>query len=35
MNAPAMLEHIIDGKRAWVRADLRREDWWFKLPPEC
>jgi hypothetical protein len=35
MNAPARLEHVIDGKRAWVRADLRREDWWFKLPPEC
>jgi alpha-ketoglutarate-dependent taurine dioxygenase len=35
MNAPARLEHVIDGKRAWVRADLRREDWLFKLPPEC
>ena len=35
MNAPARLEHVIDGKRAWVRADVRREDWLFKLPPAC
>src|SRR5688572_25882573 len=30
-----MLDRIASGKRAWVRADIRREDWFFPLPPEC
>ena len=36
-DAPAvrMLDHAVDGKKAWVRADLRAEDWLFRLPPEC
>jgi alpha-ketoglutarate-dependent taurine dioxygenase len=29
------LDHIVDGKKAWVRADLRRDDWFFKVPAEC
>ena len=29
------LDHIVDGKKAWVRADIRRDDWFFKLPAEC
>lgn len=35
MSVPAKLEQVIDGKRAWRRADLRREDWLFTLPPQC
>jgi hypothetical protein len=35
MNAPQTLTGIIDGKAAWVRADIRREDWFFPLAPEC
>ena len=35
MDSPPRLEHIVDGKRAWVRADLQREDWLFRLPPAC
>jgi alpha-ketoglutarate-dependent taurine dioxygenase len=30
-----VLERPVDGKQAWVRADLREEDWLFRLPPEC
>jgi alpha-ketoglutarate-dependent taurine dioxygenase len=29
------LDHVVEGKRAWVRADIRREDWFFQLSPEC
>ena len=29
------LDHIVDGKKAWVRADIRRDDWFFKLPSDC
>ena len=30
-----MLDQIVTGKAAWVRADIQREDWFFKLPPAC
>jgi len=30
-----ILDHIVAGKKAWVRKDIRREDWSFKLTPEC
>jgi alpha-ketoglutarate-dependent taurine dioxygenase len=30
-----MLDHIVDGKKAWVRADIRRDDWFFTLPAPC
>ena len=29
------LDHIVDGKKAWVRADIKRDDWFFRLTPEC
>ena len=29
------LDHLVEGKRAWVRADIRRDDWFFPLPPAC
>ena len=29
------LDHIVEGKKAWVRADVRRDDWFFPLPSEC
>ncbi len=30
-----VLDHVVDGKRAWVRADIKEEDWLFRLSPEC
>jgi len=29
------LDHIVDGKKAWVRADIQRDDWFFRLSPAC
>jgi len=29
------IDHIVEGTRAWVRADIRRDDWFFRLTPEC
>ena len=34
-GAVQMLDRVVDGKKAWVRADLREEDWLFRLPPDC
>lgn len=36
-NGPSKvaLDHIIQGKNAWVRADIKRDDWFFRLSPEC
>ncbi len=34
-GVPHMLDHPMAGVRAWVRADIRREDWFLTLPPEC
>ena len=30
-----MLDRPVTGKKAWLRNDLRREDWLLELPPEC
>ena len=30
-----ILDHIVGGKKAWLRSDIRREDWFFSLSPEC
>ena len=30
-----MLNRIVDGREAWVRADLRPSDWLLSLPGEC
>ena len=30
-----ILDHTVAGKKAWVRADIRRDDWFFTLTPEC
>lgn len=30
-----ILDHAVQGKKAWVRADIRHEDWFFELTPEC
>jgi len=30
-----ILDRTVDGKKAWVRADLNEEDWLFRLTPEC
>ena len=30
-----VLDKPVDGKKAWVRADLKEEDWLFRLTPEC
>jgi hypothetical protein len=27
------IDHIVDGKKAWVRADIERDDWLFRLSP--
>ena len=29
------LEHTVSGKKAWVRADIRRDDWFFELDSQC
>ncbi len=29
------IDHVVEGKKAWVRADIKRDDWLFKLTPEC
>jgi len=29
------IAHVVDGKKAWVRADIKREDWFFALTPDC
>ncbi len=34
-SAQRMLDQIVAGKQAWVRADIQRDDWFFKLPAEC
>ncbi len=39
MNAPysppQMIDHIVEGRKAWLRADIQRDDWFLKLTPEC
>ena len=30
-----MLDQIVSGKQAWLRADVQRDDWFFSLPAEC
>ena len=30
-----MLERPVTGKKAWVRSDIRRDDWLLKLPEAC
>ena len=34
-SSQPILDHVVDGKKAWLRADIQRDDWFFKLPPEC
>jgi hypothetical protein len=29
------IDHVVDGKQAWLRADIKRDDWFFPLTPEC
>lgn len=29
------IDNIVDGKKAWVRADVTRDDWLFKLTLDC
>jgi hypothetical protein len=29
------IDHIVEGTRAWVRADIQRDDWFLPLTPEC
>jgi hypothetical protein len=33
--APRVIDHFVTGKKAWVRADIRRDDWYFRLTPAC
>lgn len=39
MNAstPALpiIDHIVDGAKAWVRAGIQRDDWFLPLTPAC
>jgi len=34
-SVPHMLDHPVAGVQAWLRADIRRDDWFLPLPPEC
>jgi hypothetical protein len=29
------IDHIVEGTKAWVRADIQRDDWFLKLTPVC
>lgn len=29
------IDHVVDGKKAWMRADIRRDDWFFPLSADC
>jgi len=29
------IDHVVDGKKAWGRADIRRDDWFFPLAADC
>jgi len=29
------IDHVVAGKQAWRRADIRRDDWFFPLTPDC
>jgi hypothetical protein len=29
------IDHLVEGRKAWVRADIQRDDWFLKLTPEC
>ena len=30
-----IIDHVVAGKKAWMRADIKRDDWFFPLPPAC
>ncbi len=32
---PRIIDYLVTGKKAWVRADVRRDDWCFRLSPAC
>ena len=34
-SAPQAIDHIVTGNKAWLRADIQRDDWFFGLTPEC
>ncbi|MEO8443161.1 MAG: TauD/TfdA family dioxygenase [Betaproteobacteria bacterium] len=29
------IDHVVVGKKAWMRADITRDDWLFRLTPDC
>ncbi len=29
------IDHVVAGKKAWVRGDIQRDDWLFRLTPDC
>ena len=29
------IDHVVDGKKAWMRADIRRDDWFFPRSADC
>ena len=39
MNASTLplqtIDHVVEGAKAWVRADIQRDDWFLPLTPEC
>jgi hypothetical protein len=34
MEPISMLDHVVDGKRAWVGAGIQKADWFFQLSPQ-
>lgn len=34
-SRPQVIDRIVTGKKAWLRADVRPADWRFSLTPEC
>ncbi len=29
------IDHVVSGKKAWLRTDIARDDWLFPLTPDC
>jgi hypothetical protein len=33
--APKIIDHIVEGTKAWVRTDIKRDDWFLPLTAAC
>ncbi len=35
LTSQQILDHVVSGKKAWTRSDIRHDDWFFTLTPPC